>query len=401
MTQNPHTGLRFAWLIFRESIRSFGANRSLQAAAMLAFYGFLSLMPLLLLLLFLFARVLNASDETLTAVRDLTSALFPAFNEDILDDLMKLSSQRVFGVVSIVLLMWSMTPFAAAVRMSLLQVFKMERKLNVVIAKLIDLGAVSGLMALFVGLVAARIWFSAVESNIPFLRSALTLALSVGVLMSFFAVFVPRGTQIRVLFAGAITCGILLAVIRPLFGLMLEYNPNYGYAFGSVKAIFLLLVWVYYTFAVILFGAEVMANIQRRESLLLRGLFTTGVAPGGVAGVLVDRFAKQLAPGEILFREGDKGSEMYYVIAGEAAVRKGGKVLKSFKAGEYFGEMSMLLDAPRTADVVGVAPDTRLIVISRDNFDTILRENPAIVKTILKEMAQRVKSTNEQLQAKG
>ena len=52
-------------------------------------------------------------------------------------------------------------------------------------------------------------------------------------------------------------------MVRPLFGLFLQYNPGYGYAFGSLKTIFLLLVWIYYAFVIILFGAVVIAVIRR------------------------------------------------------------------------------------------------------------------------------------------
>jgi CRP-like cAMP-binding protein len=44
-----------------------------------------------------------------------------------------------------------------------------------------------------------------------------------------------------------------------------------------------------------------------------------------------------------------------------------------------------------------VQPDTRLVAISEGNFDTILRENPVIVRDILKEMAVRLKATSERV----
>ena len=57
-------------------------------------------------------------------------------------------------------------------------------------------------------------------------------------------------------------------MIRPLFGWFLSVNPDYGYAFGSLKAIFLLLIWVYYTFAAVLLGAEILAALRRQRTRL-------------------------------------------------------------------------------------------------------------------------------------
>jgi len=59
--------------------------------------------------------------------------------------------------------------------------------------------------------------------------------------------------------------------------------------------------------------------------------------------------------------------------------------------------MAMLIHVPRTAAAVAAARDTRLVVISESNFDTIIRENPKIVLTILHEMSKRLRSLNEQL----
>ena len=104
---------------------------------------------------------------------------------------------------------------------------------------------------------------------------------------------------------------------------------------------------------------------------------------------------RTLAEGEALFREGEEGHEMFYVAAGTVSLTKGDLQLRVMNAGDYFGEMSMLTGAARTASATATAPDTRVVAISQDNFDTILRENPAIVRSILKEMASRLQKTSE------
>jgi membrane protein len=392
--------LRLAQLVVTESFKSFGANKCMEAAATLAYYGFLSLMPLLLLVVFVLGRVMHSSDAVLSGVQALVSDLFPAFNEAILADLLTLSEQRVWGLVSVVVLIWSMTPFASAIRTALFRIFKSDRKLNIVIAKLIDLSAILALLLLFIGMVAAKAFFPEGTTNATtgfILGGILPFVITVLVLMFFFAAFSPVRLSVAHLLVGAGTTTVLLAVIRPVFGLILEYNPNFGYAFGSLKAIFLLIVWAYYTFAVILFGAEVMANVRRKEALLLRRLFLGASATRQKPSPLVERFIRRLDEGSALFNEGDEGHEMFYVLAGAVTLTKEQRVLRVMKEGDYFGEMSMLINAPRSATATISAPDTQLVAISEDNFETILRENPKIVQTILKEMAHRLKDTSDQL----
>ncbi|HEY8240066.1 MAG TPA: YhjD/YihY/BrkB family envelope integrity protein [Kiritimatiellia bacterium] len=402
-TGNVQVARSVAWLVLRESGASFGANRGLESAATLAYYGFLSLMPLLLLCMFLLGTVLRSSEAVLSGVRSVTADLFPSFNDAMLSDLLTLSQQKVWGAVSIVILLWSMTPFAGAMRSAIFRIFKTDRTLHFLKAKLVDVTAILMLLSLFIGTVAWRVFVTArdAETAVNAAEHVFSLVLPFGVTLVVLGLFYlwfapvrPRWTHVL---AGAFTATVLLSAIRPLFGLLLHFNPDFGYAFGSLKAIFLLIVWAYYTFAVILFGAEVMANAQRREALLLRG-FLHGDVPAkpGVAR-LIEQFVRTLEPGQALFEEGDEGHEMFYVQAGSVELRKGGQVLRVMKPGDYFGEMSMLLGAPRSAGAVAVQPDTRLVAISEGNFDTILRENPVIVRDILKEMAVRLKATSERV----
>ena len=88
---------------------------------------------------------------------------------------------------------------------------------------------------------------------------------------------------------------------------------------------------------------------------------------------------------------------MYYLQAGAVRLERGGHTLQTMTAGGYFGEMSMLIDTPRTAGAVAAAPDTRVIEISRENFETILRDHPPVAVTILRELAARLKATDERL----
>ena len=224
----------------------------------------------------------------------------------------------------------------------------------------------------------------------PPLAGALFLAI-------FFLVFSPVRLEGWNILVSAIFTAGLWSVVRPLFVAFLQYNPDYGLTFGSLKAIFVLIVWVYYTFAVILFGTELLANIRRREALLLSRFFEDRKSDAAPFPVVPSRFIRSHEPGEVIFEEDSTGREMFYILSGSVRILKKGHLLREMVAGDYFGEMAMLIQAPRTAAAVAAAPDTRLVAISESNLETILRENPKIVVSFLKEMSGRLRSVNEKV----
>jgi membrane protein len=395
------------WMVLKEAVRSFIVNRHAAAAATLAYYGFLALMPLMLLVVFALSLVVRSSADILAAMENLTTHLFPVFGQSMLEDLLAVSGGKVWGVVSTVILLWSITPFAGAVRNAMFDVFRVEGGMRFWRAQLFDVGAVLALLVLFLFLAASRVLYSLVPAlavplaGIPdAVRTLGLFLLSVCVLVFFYKAFSPVRLRLWEAACGAAGTTVLLGVIRPLFGLVLEFNPNYGYAFGSLKTIFLLIVWVYYTFAVLLFGAGIIAAVHRRDALLLRGLFL-GVGTGrSSTRRLLNRFVVEHLRGEKLFEEGDAGSEMYYIVSGEVDITKGERQLACLKEGEYFGEMSMLLGVSRTASAVVASDSAELVRISMQNFDTILREEPRIVRSMLIKMAERLESTNRMVEEK-
>jgi CRP-like cAMP-binding protein len=101
------------------------------------------------------------------------------------------------------------------------------------------------------------------------------------------------------------------------------------------------------------------------------------------------------AAGDVIVQEGERGNSLFYILSGSVTIEKKGRPIGTMQRGDYFGEMSMLLDAPNTATVIAGMTPVQAIVISHRNFEIILRENSRIVTTILRDMALRLKATSE------
>jgi CRP-like cAMP-binding protein len=95
--------------------------------------------------------------------------------------------------------------------------------------------------------------------------------------------------------------------------------------------------------------------------------------------------------GDTIVEDGSMGVGFYLILDGKAEVRKKAKVLASLGRGQFFGEMSLIDEQPRSADVIAVSP-TRCWALSSWAFDSIVKSNPEVALMMLKEMVKRLRA---------
>jgi hypothetical protein len=94
--------------------------------------------------------------------------------------------------------------------------------------------------------------------------------------------------------------------------------------------------------------------------------------------------------GMALTRAGEPGNQFFLIMEGTARVEVSPRKQPRLRAGDYFGEMSLLDGEPRSATVVAETP-IRLLIIGRKNFATILQEVPGLIQNILVTLSKRVR----------
>ncbi len=113
------------------------------------------------------------------------------------------------------------------------------------------------------------------------------------------------------------------------------------------------------------------------------------------------KFGKDFPKGTILFREGELGRDMFIIQKGKVQVRKKvgttEKVLAELSEGEFFGEMALLMGMDRSA-TVEVIEDSKILVVSPDTFESLLKGNIEIALKMLKKMASRLRALDERLE---
>jgi CRP-like cAMP-binding protein len=116
---------------------------------------------------------------------------------------------------------------------------------------------------------------------------------------------------------------------------------------------------------------------------------------------LAKRFTERsYATNDVIVQQGTLGIGLFIVESGKAeAVREhsGEKtVVNRFSSTDFFGELSLLEDAPRTASVVATEP-VKCLVLTQLDFLAVLREDNEIPIEILKVMARRLRMMMEAL----
>ena len=117
--------------------------------------------------------------------------------------------------------------------------------------------------------------------------------------------------------------------------------------------------------------------------------------------LLFQRFGRTYPKGTVLFREGEKGEEMYVIQGGKVQismkVRGVEKILSVLQPGEFFGEMAILNSKPRSATAV-VAEDAKLLVIDSKTFEAMVRGNAEISLRMIKKLAARLQEADDQIE---
>jgi CRP-like cAMP-binding protein len=116
-----------------------------------------------------------------------------------------------------------------------------------------------------------------------------------------------------------------------------------------------------------------------------------------IASLLIER---RFPAGKTIVEEGLPGDYMYVIRDGRVKVTKLSgdgreKILELLESGDFFGEMSLLDRAPRSASVKTLA-DTRILALARNDFLSVLRRSPDLAMAVIQELTRRLRLVDEQ-----
>jgi len=275
--------------ILQESFRAFSRDGCENLSAALAFYTILSMIPILFLLISGASYFFGSSEDVHQMAMSFFGRLFPQASALIFREVKAISQRaEVLGWVGILSMIWTSSIIFSSLEFAMGVVFREEKRRNFIKSKLLALSmipasAVVFFFSLFVTAYSETLRATGLrlfgmnlghselfEFIVGYVFPYLILA------MAFTAVYriIPNvSIAFRHALAGGISCAFLFELAKHFFTWYIAGSKQYSVVYGSLEAIVILVLWVYYSSSILLFCAEVVSAYRRRDITLLEKAF--------------------------------------------------------------------------------------------------------------------------------
>jgi len=256
---------RKVYIVLRDGIGIFREKSCIQRAAAISFYAFFSLIPMMFLITLTLAFFFGSRGEMLDEVIKTARISLPYLSGGVIEDLKGIVAYgRTFRWFSIVALILSSELVLNAIADALSSIFEIEGRygffrkritnvfviLLAVFAVFVSIIVTAGMGLLLGG--AGGYFLKAIA-----LKYVFPFALVVTAVTVVFRIFSGPDLNIRYAFYGSLIFSFLWELAKQGFAFYLRYFPTYNMLYGSLGAIMILLLWMFFTAAILLFSAAI------------------------------------------------------------------------------------------------------------------------------------------------
>jgi CRP-like cAMP-binding protein len=103
---------------------------------------------------------------------------------------------------------------------------------------------------------------------------------------------------------------------------------------------------------------------------------------------------RRFKAGDVIFNEGDKGSEFFVIRSGRTSVRRGDRILEELGPGEVFGEMALIDNEPRSATVVAET-DCVVVPVGERQFLFMTSQAPYFTLSLMRILVRRLRAASK------
>jgi CRP-like cAMP-binding protein len=133
---------------------------------------------------------------------------------------------------------------------------------------------------------------------------------------------------------------------------------------------------------------------EARAELLATTPLFAGVDRGHLEGIADRAVEIDFPAGAVILRQGEIGTGFFVIVSGSVRVVRDGGTSATLGPGEFFGELSVLDQLPRNAQVVADVPTTCIALASWD-LEAVITEEPKVSLAMLRAMAGRLRAVTE------
>lgn len=270
--------MRKLYIIIADSIRAFSYDNCLTLAAAISFYALFSLLPLMFLFFSLIGFVLGTETWLFERILQFVKESLPYLSDSIVADIKGLiDNRKVFGWIGIILLIWSAEFVILAIRDAMNIIFGEAGKVGFIKTRLIVWGVFFIWCLVFlisIGLpvaaeILSRIKIAAIGIDISYyLARSITFKYFMPVIIMIvavafiFKIMVGRNIRTKHAILGSIIFSVLWEAAKHLFALYLTHFGSFNKMYGSLGAIMIMLLWIFYSAVILLFSAEFIASVK-------------------------------------------------------------------------------------------------------------------------------------------
>lgn len=266
LERNRYT--RFPWAV----IQTFSAGQGALLAGSMAYFTFLSLLPLLMIGSFILGSILEGNVAAQDALTDAVRRVFPGIAAGkILNQLIE--SRVVFGVLGLVTVAYAGSGFVGALTACLNRMWEVTTGRNPVGQKILNFVVVLLLSLVLIGSVGLTLWVAyltritigeagGVAQRIEFFASPISLFI---VLLVLYRILPARKLSWRSQIPGAVAGAVSIEVLKRAFQFWAQNSAGISALPRTLLSVVLLLVWLGFFGQIILYGAALNVVIDRRR----------------------------------------------------------------------------------------------------------------------------------------
>ena len=111
-----------------------------------------------------------------------------------------------------------------------------------------------------------------------------------------------------------------------------------------------------------------------------------------------DEQKQKFLPDDYIFKQGEKGDKAYLLLDGRVAIEVNDKKVAEISEMEIFGEMSLILNKPRTASIKALKPSV-VLPIDQKILKDLLDGCPPVISSLIKQLAYRLSQCDQEIQS--